>query len=296
MRGPRMKNIKLNIQLGILIALAILLSTGCGNRIETPVSTTDSTIVYPPKNAGDITARITFYRKISKQTGKRIDEGTVFTIKEKRNIRALVDIENRPFYNNSDLMFHFDWIGENGKSIFKKRIDLLPDDSSTKLISSISISPDARQPGKYTLKVYLFRELIAEKNFELLAEGIVAPLVGKEITANITLYRKKSKKTGKLIDEGTVFKIKKKRNIRALMEITNRFGYGDRELKFRINWVGEDGKTFYKKNIKLLSSDSTNTLSSSISIYPGKRPPGKYTLRVYLFNKLIGEKKFELRL
>ncbi len=283
----------------IILKIAVLIMiiiTSCSSRNDIPVTGSDSTITYPANDIDGISAKITFFRKISKKTGKLIDEGTVFTIKERRNLRVLIDIKNRLIHNDKELMFHMDWVGENGKSFHRKQINLSSDDSSQTLKSSISISPNIRTPGKYTLYLYLDRELIAEKKFELLPEVMVTPLVGDEITADITLYRKTSKKTGKLIGEGTVFKIKKKRNIRALITIQNRFGYGDRELKFKISWTTEDGKQFYQKRINLLSSDSTSTLTSSISISPGKRLPGKYSIQVFLFSSLIGEKKFEIGL
>ncbi len=283
----------------IILKIAVLIMiiiTSCSSRDDIPVTGSDSTITYPANDIDGISAKITYYRKINKKTGKLIDEGTVFTIKERRNLRVLIDIKNRLVHNDQELMFHMDWVGEDSKSFHRKQINLSSDDSSQTLKSSISISPNIRVPGKYTLYLYLDRELIAEKKFELLPEVNVTPLVGEEITADITLYRKTSKKTGKLIGEGTVFKIKKKRNIRALITIQNRFGYGDRELKFKINWTTEEGKQFYQKRINLLSNDSASTLGSSISISPGKRLPGKYTVKVFLFSSLIGEKKFEIGL
>ncbi len=42
--------------------------------------------------------------------------------------------------------------------------------------------------------------------------------------------------------------------------------------------------------------DSTSIIKSSISIPPGKREPGKYSFRLYLYDDLIAEKEFELRL
>ncbi len=64
-------------------------------------------------------------------------------------------------------MFHIDWIDSTGNSLYKKRIDLSPSDSSSRIISSISLSPPKRKVGEYIVRVYLFRELIAEKKFQL---------------------------------------------------------------------------------------------------------------------------------
>jgi hypothetical protein len=146
------------------------------------------------------------------------------------------------------------------------------------------------------LKVYCFRELIAQKNFRILPELQIETEDEIGISANITLYRKTSKKTGGLIGEGTTFTIKNKENVRAIIELENRYAYGEQELIFNIDWVDADGVSFYDKSINLFPNDSTTTLNSSISIAPGKREPGDYILRVSLFDKVIAEQKFELYL
>ena len=274
----------------------LLILTGCSSRIETPVTEADSTIVYPAKNADGIAAKITLFRKMNKKTGKLIGEGTVFTIREKEKIRALIELENRFVYGDRELMFHLDWIGDNGKSFYRKQIDFSPNDSSSTIKTSISIPPDRRQPGNYILRIYLFRELIAEKKFELIPESQIILSKDEEIKAGITLYRRISKKTGKMLGKGTVFTIKKKAKVRALIDLENRFAYGDRELIFHLDWIGEDGKSFYRKGIDLYPDDSSSTIKSSISISPGKRQAGNCILQIFLFNKLIAEKKFELRL
>ncbi len=148
----------------------LILMPACSTRYQEPVTGAGSTIVYLPKYAGDISAKITFCRKISKKTGKLIDTGTVFTISNDEMVHAVVDLENRQAYKDEILMLHLEWINQDGSELFRKRIDLAPADSASVLKSSISISPDKRQPGEYLLQVYLFRELIAEKKFSLLQE------------------------------------------------------------------------------------------------------------------------------
>ena len=44
------------------------------------------------------------------------------------------------------------------------------DAAEATLKSSISTPPGKRDPGTYSLQVYLFRELIAEKSFQLRAD------------------------------------------------------------------------------------------------------------------------------
>ena len=277
-----------------LTALLITALSGCSSRNETPTTSEDSTIVYSPKQPGGITAKITLCRKVGKKTGKRIGAGTVFIIKDKAKVHCFFDLENRKTFADKEMMFHAEWIGPDGKSFYRKRIDLFPDDSSSTINSSISITPEKRQPGNYIVRFFLFRELIAEKRFEL---RDYVPITGKEfdITANITLCRKVGKKTGKRIGAGTIFTIKKKAKIRAVIDLENRDDYIGNELKFKLSWIGPNGKSFYTKKIDFSPGDSSSTLKSSISITPGKRQPGNYIFRVYLFKELLAEKKFELR-
>ncbi|MCX6234781.1 MAG: hypothetical protein NT175_08660 [Bacteroidetes bacterium] len=278
-----------------LITFLLLVVTGCSSRIDVPVTVADSTIVYPAKKADGISAKITLCRKISKKTGNRIDAGTVFTIKEKESIYAFVDLENCFVHGVRTLMFHLDWIDTSGRSFYRKRIDLSPDDTTTTLNSSISISPDKRQPGEYLLRVYLFRELIAEKKFELRPESQVTPSQVEEINAKIILCRNVDKKTGRRIRVDSVFTIREKESIYAFVDFENRFVHSDRELMFHIDWIDTSGTSFYQKGINLSPGDSSSTINSSISISPNKRQPGEYFFKIYLFDELIAEKKFELR-
>ncbi len=104
-------------------------------------------------------------------------------------------------------MFHVDWIDPEGRSFYLKRIDLLPGDSTASLISSISVSPDKRLPGKYLLRIYLFRELIAEKYFELRDSAKVEKIYG-----DIVFFKSIDKESGEMKGVDTVFEIKEKRD------------------------------------------------------------------------------------
>jgi hypothetical protein len=278
----------------ILIALSALVTFGCSSRNEAPTISEDSTFVYLPKHKDDLNAGITFCTGVKRKTGERIGKATLFYILNEAKVYAFFDIDNREYFNDKELMFHIEWIDPDDKTIYRKRIDLLPGDSSSTLSSSISVTPDKRQPGNYQARLFLFRELIAEKNFEL---RNYVPITGKDfdINGNIILYRKIGKKTGKIIGEGTVFTIKKNEKVHASIEIENRNDYLNRELKFSLNWIGPDSNSFYSKEIILQPGDSTSTLTSSISITPKKRHPGNYICRIYLYKTLIAEKKFVLQ-
>ena len=276
-----------------LIALCILISVGCSDRSGSPVIESDSTIIYPSKNSEDVSAGITFYRKLSSKTGKLIGEGTVFTIQDKENVRATIDLENLKFDGANILMFHVDWIAPDGNSIYQKRIDLSQNDSTSTLSSSISIPPDKRFPGTYTLKVYYFRELIAEKRFYLITEEMaLAEKKRNAILADITFFSKVSKKTGKRSGEGTIFTAGQKEKVYAIVNLGNLPAEKDINLIFY--WKGPDGDSFYSKQINLAAGDTLTELQSSITIPSNKRSPGSYVFQVSHEDEIISEKNFEL--
>jgi hypothetical protein len=131
------------------------------------VAKADSTIVYPAKQADDVDVTITLCRAISKKTGKPLGVSRSFELARKKRIRALVDIENVTGRGTRPLLFHLVWIGPNERRFYDKVVEYAPNDSVTAISTAISRAPDRREPGPHTFQVYLFRELIAEKHFEL---------------------------------------------------------------------------------------------------------------------------------
>jgi hypothetical protein len=161
------------ISLCATLAIALTLSTGCSDRVETPVYAADSTMVYLGKNADDVSVSITFASKakVSKRTGRRLGVARVFEPGDRAKVHAFVDIANRHARGDRPLDFHLVWIKPNEKTAFKKRVEYVPSDDDTTLTSAMSIKPGKRNPGTYRLRVYLHRELIAEKSFLLLGTG-----------------------------------------------------------------------------------------------------------------------------
>jgi hypothetical protein len=289
-----MKKMKLLHFAFILNLILMMIFTGCASRQQEAVIAADSTFVYLPKKSDDISAKITFYRKLSKKTGQPLDAATSFAISKKESVRALVELENRFAIPGRELMFHLDWVGPDGSSFYLKPINLAANDSSAMLNSGISVSPETRQPGEYLLRVYYFRELIAEKKFALLPEIPDSILALTKITAKITFCKKVDKKTGKRIDVDTVFTTGKKGWVNAFVDVENRFAVADDELKFKLDWIGPADTSVYRKIITLSPGDSTTTLTNSMSVSPETRQPGNYLLRVYLSGEPLAEKKFVL--
>jgi hypothetical protein len=290
-----MKKIKSKILHLFLLPVLLLLLANCSSRIDEPTIGDDATINYPAKQAGDISAKINFCRRIDKESGEATGEGQVFSLIEDGVLYAVAEFENQYKHLDNGLMFHYDWIDSTGESFFCNQFDVPAGDSTSFITSSISISPEKREAGEYLFKLYYFRELIAEKQFELLPALMVNDNVIKNLAPEITLYRTVSKKTGKLIGEGSTFKMKAKRNVRASIELKNRFAFGDQELMFHIEWIDPAGESIYRKRYDLYPYDSTSTIESSISIAPDKRQAGNYIFQLLLFNELIAEKPFELK-
>ncbi len=291
-RGGRTMN-KIISNFLILIA-ALFLFSGCSSRIDEPIVEENATIIYPPKQEGDITAKINFCRRINKKTGEAIGEGVVFSMIEDGVLYSVTNFYNHTKHIDNGLVFHYSWIGPNGKSLFSKQIEIPAGDSTASITSSTSISPEKREAGEYTFKLYYFRELIAEKHFTLLPALHEDREVVKKLAPEITLYRLVSKKTGKLVGEGTLFKRKAKRKVRAAIDLQNRFAFGEQELMFHIQWRGPEGDTIFRKRYDFYPADSSSTIKSSISISPEKRQAGDYNFQLLLFNKVIAEQPFEL--
>lgn len=148
---------------------------GCAEREEAPVAMRDSTLVRPSRRALDVGATITLGTGVSRKTGARLGTGRTFELNEKSKVRAFIDLDNAGARGDGPLTFHVVWIDPRGKSFFTKEITYTPNDSSNTIESSISATADRREPGRHLVRVFLFRELIAEKYFELLASKGARP-------------------------------------------------------------------------------------------------------------------------
>ncbi len=275
-----------------VMLIAVLVLTGCWSRNDKPDIDENGLSIYTPKNSEDVSTRITLCKKISKRTGKPLKVGNIFGIKENDFLRAFIEIENR-YQTKGDLLFHALWIGPDGKSFFLKETVLTPADSTSSFVSSISLSPNFRQPGEYLLRLYHFRELVAEKKF-LLVPFEELPEEPK-IEAQVLFCKRIERETGKPVDIDSVFKTSKKGKIFAVVDLKNLIAGDDVELKLRFEWRNPGGKVIFRKKESFFPDEDFATFRSSISIPPDKRKPGIYSFRVYLSNRLLAEKKFELK-
>ncbi len=296
----------------IISAITILLAvTACSERSDKSFIASDGTIIYSAKSGEGINASIDFGLKFSRKSGRMINPDTVFTIEENAKVNAVVNFTNTELNDNKELLIHIDWLTPDGNSIYKKQINLLKNDSTSVLTSSISISPGKRNPGIYALRIYLFRELIAEKYFRLTTEKIKREVktetavmkkkekvkkikVKKKISADVIFCSKIEKQSGRLIGEGKEFIIKNKNKVYAVVNLKNLVIKPGKKKNIYLKWINPGDSLIYSKKFSLTSENSLSAITSSISISPGKREAGKYTLRIYSSKKLIAQKQFTL--
>lgn len=301
-----------------LVIIFLLLIPGCASRERRPVILADSTYYYNSTLEKDSSAGISLSNKISKKTGRPIKPGTIFKLDD--NAKLFASIENN-FSKNELSMLHIDWIDSEGNSLYRKRIDIYPKDSLLLISSSISISPEKREKGNYSVRFYLFRELFAEKKFQLVDSSTYSKLFPpkeksksekkqqkkikkkkvtksktsiEQVKAEIILCKKLSEKTGKPIGVDSIFVIGNKANVKAVVNITKPDVKANEQMKFYFEWSGPDNETFYKKRIVYTTSSPTFTISNSISVTPEKRIPGVYKIQVIYKKKVIANQEFIL--
>jgi hypothetical protein len=179
---------------GCLIYLLVL--SGCEQeavRLARLSAAKDSLVASPAEDHS--LATVTFCRKIGSKTGKRIGVGEHFTIGGKARVTACVDFRN--VSPGKNYAVHLVWIKPFGREVFRKYAEVEVAETETgyrsvihwrkaddlnylreeiqesseaafTLTSRMTISPQKkRSPGIYTLRVYLHRELLTEKSFQL---------------------------------------------------------------------------------------------------------------------------------
>jgi hypothetical protein len=100
-------------------------------------------------------------------------EERAYDLEEGAKVVASIRLENPWGRGRRPLLLHFLWVAPDGKAAFRKAVEYMPNDSLNVLTSSFGIAPTKRAAGDYNFQVYLFRELIAEKGFELRGAGLM---------------------------------------------------------------------------------------------------------------------------
>lgn len=271
---------------GLLFAVSCGLAGGCGVREESYTVLPDSTLHYASKLAEDVDVRITFAA-----TAGRDGAGTRFFLRDGARVFAFADVLN-PAARGTErsLPFHLAWVNPNGLAVFTRDGSVDPTDEDPVLRSSFTLDPDRRQPGRYSLQVYLHRELIARKFFEAGEEP-------EDIRAEITLAgQTPDPETGAYMEVRDTFTIGEDDRVRAHVDLVNLSARGEAELEFTLEWIDPDGDTVFRRSSRVdPAQGETGSLSGSMSLAPGSRESGQYTLRVWLFgNMLVAERAFTL--
>lgn len=103
------------------------------------------------------------------------EDERAFDLEEDARIVATVQLDNVYARGRRPMTLHMIWVNPAQKKVFKRMYEYTPNDSTQKITGSFSIPPSRRSPGFYKLRVYLHRELIAEKAFELRGTGQEVP-------------------------------------------------------------------------------------------------------------------------
>jgi len=102
----------------------------------------------------------------------RLVEDRSFEIEEGARVQATVTLADRLARGHRPLLVHMVWLKPGGKRTFKKQFEFDPTGADSTLTGALTISPERRAAGEYTLQVFLFRELVAEKTFDLTGAGL----------------------------------------------------------------------------------------------------------------------------
>ena len=151
-----------------------------------------------PGAIDEATATVVFCRRVDAATGRRIGVGDRFAIARRRDVRGVVSLAG--LREGRTYAVHLQWLDPAGGEVFRKyalltarrdgdgwlgdlrwksTVDLVRSDAETlrtaepvfTLETQIGISPERqRPPGRYALRVFLDRKLLAEAGFALLAE------------------------------------------------------------------------------------------------------------------------------
>ena len=281
---------------GIAAVICIISFAGCSSRLD-PVTNENGAVLFSPKDSSDIDAEVLLYK--GTDDAGRLLTSDIYTIGDRSKVYAAVKLLHREYNPGRDIMVHIDWIDPDGNSFFMKREDIANDDTVSEIKSAISIPADKRDPGIYKLRVYLYRELAVEKNFSLVDYNADSAAVFAEndaypVKALIKLGSTYDRNNTIPKDTGTVFEISSKAKVFAGIAFENKEHYKGKEFSGEIRWCGEDGNPFYTKSFTVSPFDNFSGLTSAISANKSSREPGIYKLRIYLYNRLVGEKTFRL--
>lgn len=261
------------ICLGLLFGF--LLGGGCSPHPSSVKGTVEFSLVKKGSKAG----------KKAKMTQGR----PTFWVADGAKVRAKIKLWGlEPGFRESH---HVVWLKPGGKKLFQKIFEFEPDDSSSVMRSSFSITP-ARQrtPGIYTVKVYRYRRLLTSAEFELRERP--------QITGRIEFERVGGRKGpqapgGEATAIPPVFTPAKGAKIQANILLSGCEPGVEECLLLR--WIGPDSAKVFEKTVDLIPEEYSPSLESRMSISPKRqRLPGTYTVEVYRAEQLLTSGTFQI--
>jgi hypothetical protein len=256
----------------------------------------DSARIFSKINPGKIAVEILTGRDFDKNSGMPEDTASVFTIKDDARIYAGIRIQNQEIYRGKELAVEIEWTDSKDISFFGKTIRFSPYDEITPVRSSVSISEKSREPGNYKLKVYIYGNLINEKQFMLVKEKKQKAEIHiiKGIKADITLCSRFNSKKQKAEGVSGSFIIQDKSRVYAVVDFKDTRKEQDISPEIKIEWIDPENKPFFTKNFKPDKNNPSSLFYSSISLSPDKRTTGNYKCRIFYNTSLIAEKALKL--
>ncbi len=273
----------------LLIAWALAVP-GCMTRSDTPVWGPDSTRVYPSKLANDVGASITFQLKDSalRDAEKRRDRERGREIsrlrRQRGELQALEEMRGRERREQAEAKRKAQLKKAGTKKGKKAKNGSSPGESS----AADPLAPRAAErDGSRLVADPGVRDSIAAIDARLAALAV-------EDSAAAFAPWKIKRADGRAAEERS-FDIEEGARVQAAIRLENVYARGKRPLMFHFVWLNPERKRVFKRMIEYTPNDSTQVLTSSLSITPAKRTSGHYTLQLFLFREQIAEKSVELR-
>lgn len=274
---------------GIAIALSlglILVAPGCMTRSGTPVWGPDSTLVYPSRLASDVNASITFQlrdsaardaaKKRDRERGREISklraEREGLLALEERWTRERADAEKKAAAKRT--------APKKGKKAKKSATD-----------GNRSQGESSKRAGGETNRTSTPNPAIRDSVAGI--DARLALLMAEDSIADAQPWKLRGP-NGKPLEE-RAFDIEEGARVQATVRLENVYARGKRPLWIHFVWLNPERKRVFKRMVEYVPNDSTQTLTTSLSITPTKRSAGPYSLQVFLFREQIAEKAFELR-
>jgi hypothetical protein len=287
---PRGKGVRFAGAAAPFVIAGALALPGCMTRSDTPVWGPDSTQVYPSRLANDVGASITFQLKDSalRDTQKRRDRERGREIsrlrRQRGELQALEEMRSRERQAQAEAKRKAQLKKAGLKKGKRGKKNPLPGEASgaDPLASSVAEKEDAR-----LLPDTGVRDSLAAIDARLAA-------LAAEDSAAASAPWKIKRADGKPAEE-RAFDIEEGARVQAALRLENVYARGKRPLMFHFVWLNPERKRVFKRMVEYVPNDSTQVLTSSLSITPAKRSPGRYTLQLFLFREQIAEKSFVLK-